>query len=297
MRPEPHRLRFAGLAAALASLAALAACGGGSDASSDVPVEEQLGLEQEGILARQAAAENIIADCMKAQGFDYVPVDPQAQRAALVGQAGMSEEDFNQQFGYGITTLFGKEESLPPGPNEEIRNALSEADQAAYDRALYGDDTTATFANALDTGDYTRLGGCTQQAVETVFGGVGVFQSLQEKLDELDSSIIEDERMVDAISAWSQCMRDAGFDLADPEQVDVVLLAELEGIAGPPDNPNAEIDQAALAALQAKEVAMVNADIACEEEHIRPVEEEVRAEYEVAFREENADLLTQVPAP
>lgn len=43
---------------------------------------------------------------MKAQGFDYVPVDPRAQRAALVGTADLSEEDFDKQFGYGITTLY-----------------------------------------------------------------------------------------------------------------------------------------------------------------------------------------------
>ena len=299
MRLDAPLHRLVGVpASVLAALLLVSACGSSGSSSSDLPpVEEQLGLEQEGILQRQATAENLIRDCMAAQGFEYVPVDPQAQRAALVGQPGLTEEEFNQQFGYGITTLYDKQQAEGNGPNEDIRNALSDADRAAYDRALSGDDPSATFTEALDTGDYSRLGGCTKEAAETVFGGVAVFQSLQEKLDELDASILEDERMVKAVAAWSECMRAEGFDLTEQDQVDSTLLAQLEAIVGPPDDPNPDYDPAALQQLQSEEVTMVNADIACEEEHVRPVEEKVRAEYEVTFREQNADLLTQVPPP
>jgi len=303
MRREPlgaHRPLAAAIGVGTA-LVLLAACGGGGSSNNgdQKPVEEQLGLEQDGILERQGKAENIIRDCMKAQGFDYIPVDPQAQRAALVGQAGMSEEDFNKQFGYGITTLYGKEQTVDAAnPNIGIRNGLSDADKAAYDHALYGDDTSATFGQALDTGDYSRLGGCTKEAAEKVFGGVAVFQSLQEKLDDLDNSILEDDRMVKAVQAWSKCMGDAGFSgLTEQDQVDSTLTAKLEAIVGPPDAPDPNYDKAALTALQAEEVAMVAADIKCEKDHISSVEEKVRAEYESTFREQNASLLNQVPPP
>jgi hypothetical protein len=298
MRPEPRSHRLVLASASVVTLLLVAACGGGGGSSSDLPpVEEQLGLEQDGILQRQGKAENLIRDCMKAQGFEYVPVDPLAQRAAAVGQAGMTEEEFNQQFGYGITTLFDKEQAAGGNPNDAIRAALGDADGAAYDLALFGDDTSATFAQALDSGDYSRLGGCTKQAAEAVFGGVAVFQSLQQKLDELDSSILEDERMVKAVAAWSDCMRAAGFDLAEQDEVDSTLRAKLEAIVGPPDSPNPDYDVAALKALQSEEVAMVNADITCEEKHVQSVEQKVRAEYETTFREQNADLLSKVPAP
>ena len=134
MRREPlgaHRPLAVAVGVGTA-LVLFAACGGGgsSNTGEQVPVEEQLGLEQDGILVRQGKAENVIHDCMKAQGFDYIPVDPQAQRAALVGQAGMSEEDFNKQFGYGITTLYGKEQTVDAAnPNIPIRNGLSDADR------------------------------------------------------------------------------------------------------------------------------------------------------------------------
>jgi hypothetical protein len=302
MRREPlapHRPLAVAVAVLTATVLVAACSGGGSSKAEQVPVEEQLGLEQDGILERQAKAENYIRDCMTAQGFEYTPVDPQAQRAALVGQADMSEEDFNKQYGYGITTLYDKEQTADSSnPNDKYRASLSEADRAAFDHALYGDDTSATFGQALDTGDYSRLGGCTKDAADKVFGGVAVLQSLQQKLDDLDTSILEDGRMVKAVQAWSKCMADAGFpDLTEQDQVDTVLTAKLQQIVGPPDDPNPDYDHAALKALQSQEVAMVASDIKCEKDHISRVEDKVRAEYESTFREQNADLLSKVPPP
>ena len=121
-------------------------------------------------------------------------------------------------------------------------------------------------------------------------------ESLTAKLDELDERIVADPRMVDAIDGWAQCMRRAGYPLADPDEVDVVLQARLEEIVGPPDAPNPDFDRRALLALQGEEVAMVTKDIACEEQHIAAVEERVRVEYERAFRERHADVLANVPA-
>ena len=57
---------------------------------------------------------------MKAQGFDYVPVDPFAQQQALTGKARITDEEFTRQFGYGISTLFGKG-NQQSDPNERIR--------------------------------------------------------------------------------------------------------------------------------------------------------------------------------
>lgn len=294
-----------GLAAAVCGLLVLAACGGGKAASEDrTTIDEQIGLDDEGLLERQAQAENLIRDCMKAEGFEYVPVDPAAQRAALVGRAGMSVEDFEKQFGYGITTLYEQRlQQTAVGPNKEIRGALGKADLAAYDRALYGDDPTATFAVALDSGDFTRLGGCVKVATSQVFGGTAVLQTLQTKLDEVDEKVFADPEMVKALAKWSVCMREAGYDgLSEPDQVDAVLERKLEAIAGPPTERQASAaeeepayDRQALAALQQEEVAMVAADVRCEQKHVAGIESEVTAKHHKEFREENADLLAKVP--
>ncbi len=286
-------------------LAGLAGCGGGqADAAKrDERLEEQIGIDDDGIRLKQTTAENLIRDCMKAQGFDYVPQDPAAQEKALLGGQGLSKEDFEKQYGYGITTLYEQRRKLAvAGPNKAIRDSLSEADRKAYDKALHGDDPTATFADALDSGDYSRLGGCTKQATDQVFGGADVLQSLSAKLDELDEKIRADARMVKAVKDWSACMREKGFDgLEEQEEVDAVLKEKLEEIVGPPgdlanaDGAEADYDKAALAALQKEEVDMVTADKACEKAHVEEVEEKVAEEYEVAFREENSGLLSRVP--
>src|SRR5439155_20831639 len=170
LRPRPRLLGMA--AAAVAAALVLAGCGHASSAADSRPIEDQLGFDQAGIQARQAKAETLIRDCMKAQGFDYVPVNPAEQQAALTGVQGMSEADFNRQFGFGITTLYDKQTSTAVGPNEKIRSELDAAGRAAYDRALRGEHTDADFQTAVDNGDYSRLGGCTRTATEQVFGGL-----------------------------------------------------------------------------------------------------------------------------
>lgn len=278
----------------LAGCLLLTGCGrGGADADETPSLDEQLGLSDEGMLQRQSQAENHIRDCMKQQGFDYVPVDPRAQMAAMVGAAGLSKEDFEKQFGYGITTLYEQRlNRVGDSANVSIRDGLSDADRAAYDRALHGDNPTATLGAALDSGDFTQLGGCIKQAADAVFGGPEVLSSLQAKLDELDERMLADPRMVKAVRAWTHCMRAAGYPgLQEPESVDATLQAGLDAIVG----TGGPYDRAALTALQKDEVAMVGADIACEEQHISDVEDEVTTEYEARFRQENATLLSRVP--
>jgi hypothetical protein len=299
-----HRWWVRPLAAMAAVTMVLSSCNREAPKAETEVVEDQLGLDLEGMLARQARIENLIRDCMKAQGFEYVPIDPHAQRAELVGVPDMSEEDFAKQHGYGITTLYEqrRKQQEKLGPNEAIRAALSEPERATYDRALFGDHPDATFADAVDTGDFSRLGGCTKQATEKVFGGAGVVQSIQQKLDELDERILADARMVDAIDEWSKCMRADGYPFEDPEEVDTFLMRKLDTIVGPSERAGESggqpaYDKAALASLQREEVAIYAADIECEERRIAPVEDKVRAEYEQAFREQNADLISKVPPP
>jgi len=282
--------------AAVGVLVLLTGCGGGGGDEAQT-IDEQIGLDEEGVLQRQIQAENVVRDCMKAQGFDYVPVDPTQRRAQLLGSAGLSPEDFEKQFGYGITTLFEQNRRLQA--EQAAAAGISEADRPAYDRALYGERTDATLFEALDAGDFSRLGGCSRDAAAQVFGGAEVIQSLQSKLDELDQRVASDPRMVTAVEAWSACMRAAGFDLARPDEVDTTLAAKLEAIVGPPERSGSVVtyDQAALAALAREEVATVAADIDCEEKHLTEVEDKVQAEAEQAFREQNADLLARIPAP
>jgi hypothetical protein len=292
-----RRLILVALAAAL-----LAACGDDEPPTRDVvELEDQLGFSDEGVVERQTRVEGIIQDCMKAQGFDYVPVDPLAQRAALTGRARMTDEQFLEQFGYGISTLFGRG-GAESDPNDRIRKSLSPADRAAYDRTLWGENPGLTFAEAIDSDAATELGGCTKKATEAVFGGAAVLAKVQGRFDELEERITQDQRMVRAVEKWSTCMADEGYQYDEPEEIDTDLIKRFKAIVGAGAQPGAtappargaSYDRAALAALQREEVKIANADLACEKRHITPVELEVRPQYEETFRKQNRRLLDQV---
>src|SRR3954466_6055595 len=303
--------RLAGGFAVLASALALTACGGGgggdktsdSQQKSNAPIEDQLGFDQAGLMARQSRAEDAIRDCMKNQGFDYVPVDPFAQRAALLGSSRISDQDFLKQFGYGISTLWGRGRAQAD-PNERLRATLGAADRKAYNSALWGGNSGATFQQAIENGDFTKLGGCTKKATEQVFGGAALLTRLQSRLDQLDDRILEDQRMGCAVEKWSQCMSQQGYRYEDPDEIDADLFKRTEKIVGPLPGqfatgpPAGEkprpYDHAALGALQREEVAIAQRDSACEQRRIAPVEAVVRPEYEARFRERNRNLIGQI---
>jgi hypothetical protein len=300
-------------ASMVAGMVLLAGCGGGGERAAKRPsssasgtVEQQVGFSQAASPAAQATVETDIAACMKAQGFEYVPVDPVARQAALVGRSNLSDEDFTRQFGYGIATLYGRGSSQSD-PNARIRDGLTPADRRAYDQTLSGGRPEQTYFRAADTGDFSQLGGCTKRATEALLGGTELLTTLQRKLDELDDAVLQDQRMVRAFEAWRTCMRGAtGATFEDSEAVELEIQNRLADIVGPLPSgesapgefanqaPDGSYDRAAMAALQRLEVKYANADVACEEKHIVPVEDVVQAEKERAFREQNADLLSKV---
>jgi hypothetical protein len=299
MKEVRHRPLFV----AFLAIAAILVAGCGDDDKSNEPpveIEEQLGFGRTGIVERQTRVEGLIRDCMKAQGFDYTPVDPLAQQQALTGKARLSDEEFIKQFGYGISTLFGRG-SAQSDPNDRIRKSLPPADRAAYDRALFGETPGLTFAEAVESGDFSELGGCTKQATEAVFGGAGVLARLVGKLDELDERIVQDQRMIKAVEKWSACMADKGFQYEEPDEIDSDLVKRFKAIMGPgvPTGASAPpkgltYDKAALKSLQREEVKIGTADFDCEREEITPVEAVVRPQYEQDFRKQNRKLLVQV---
>jgi hypothetical protein len=287
----------------IAVLFLVAGCGGGNSSKQEkLNVEEQLGFDQATLEERQTAAEGRIRDCMKAQGFEYVPVDPVAERVRLFGTGKVRDE----QFGYYVTTLWGRGRQQAD-PNDRYRAGLSRADQLAFDRALGGDNPGATFMDALDTGDFSMLGGCRKDAIAAVFGGTQLLAEIQGKLDRLDERIIEDQRMVKATEKWTSCMGDAGYHYTDPDAIDLDLEKRLEAIVGPvqgkfatgppPGQGSQPYDHAAVAALQRDELATWRADTTCEKKFITPVEDKVRTQYETEFRKQNVTLLSTVKQP
>ena len=303
-------------ASAATAALALTACGGGDNgdrarakpkpAPAVVELEDQLGFSSAGIMEQQTRVEASIGRCMTQNGFEYVPIDPFAQQTTVSKATRLSDEAFIDQFGYGVSTLWGRGSSRDVDPNERIRAGLGAADRRAYDRVLWGDHPRVTFADAVDSGDLTRLGGCTRKAAAAAFGDGQVIARIVARFDSLDERIGADPRMVRADERWATCMASAGYRFESGDEIEEHFTKRMERIVGPLPGPLATgppagqkarpYDRAALAALQREEIAAARAEYDCERKHITPVEAVVRPRYEARFREQNENLIASVKA-
>lgn len=264
------------------------ACNGDSNASGDssgttvpLPGTQAFGLNDAEFAEHVENVESRIASCMAEAGFEYVPVDVTAVLEVGVwmrADPNMSREEYKSQWGYGISTRTDN----PPREiglgqqNIEIYENLSEADQLAYDRNLFGEDPDATFALMLDDEDFSGLGGCTKEAVEAVFQPEMMSASF---INPKDILIEEDPRVEAAEEAWMECMAEDGYEYED--QDDIIeeyeeRFDELTDGEDPAELSGADLE--ALQELQAEEIAVSLKDLQCQgplDEVIRQVEIEI----------------------
>ena len=184
--------------------------------------------------------EGLIGDCMTAAGFEYVPVDFARVKEGMDADKsapGLSDEEFIAQYGFGITTQYdhpGRELGLGE-QNVAIYEAFPPQEKVAYDHALLGEDREATFAQSVEAEDFSKTGGCTRQAVEQVVHAAGADAGLHQPGRRGDH---EDPRVVEATGKWSDCMRQKGYDYANPDDVEQDLHDRLDALTArrrPPD--------------------------------------------------------------
>ena len=244
-------------------------------------------------LAKQRKVEDATASCMKTAGFEYVAVPPEQNAKSKFSDAfNLPPDKFAEQYGYGISTIDwskagGDDDS---NPNTKIRSALSPAAQKAYDKALNGPNATGNGAIVIEGGKGGPSSssqqdlGCRGKAVKEVYGegadrsiDFKKFDSLFKDIQALQKRIDSDQRVVDATSAWSDCMADAGHSgfkkVDDPRQQIQQKLDTLTGnkppakggpsktITGPPSFD--KVDSAKLSELRKSEIALAVADQKC----------------------------------
>ena len=229
---------------------------------------------------------------MREQGFEYVAADYGTVRsgmAAIMSLPALGEKEFIDRHVFGISTLYtGQAPQLAEGyspanvglgeRNVQIYNNLSPADQVAYNRALLGENTDATFAVALDIEDFSRCGGCTRKAIERVFKPEQLKATYYNPKDTL---IKNDPRMRAVLRDYADRMREAGFDYTDPEEVEADIRDRLYAITGGGTVPVEQLSPEQLAALKKlqedeRRVAVINYDL--EEELVEPLEEKIEEE-------------------
>jgi hypothetical protein len=261
-------------------------------AQVDKPGSEEFGLTMKELVQAIEKVEALIAQCMREQGFEYVAADYRTVRRGMNADKslpGMEEEEFIEKFGYGLSTLYtGKAPQLTEGysparvglgdRNVAIFKNLSPADQVAYNRALLGENSDATFAVGIELENFSRCGGCTLKAIQQVFKPDQLTATYYNPLDAL---IRKDPRMRTAVRQYAEEMRKAGFDYTHPDEVEPDLRERLyaitEGGTIPVEQLSSE-QQEALKKLQEYERRVTVLDFKLVEEIFEPVEEKIEKE-------------------
>lgn len=252
---------------------------------------EEFGLSKQGLVESIEKVESLIAQCMNAAGFEYVAVDYDTVRRGMSADktlAGVSDEDFIAQYGYGISTLYTglapqfstTETAAKIGlgeQNVQIFNKLATADQVAYSRTLLGQNSEATFAVALENEDFSRTGGCTRTAIEQVFSED---QLKATYYNPLDSRIEQDPRMLAALTEFADCVHKEGFNYNHPDEAERDIKTRLDAITnGAPIDTLSSDAKAALNDLQGEERAVAQIVTTCAEEIVEPVKAKLEQEF------------------
>lgn len=339
------RLRApAGLLAVL--LLASAGCGGNDDGAAPPgspavrsPLAELLGYstdpadqaaEQQRFIEQERQVQQAIADCMKQEGFEYVAQDP----AAFMGSSAFDEDiafdskEWAEKYGFGMSTAFGSEGFGGPGitpptdPNQAYTASLSEAERAAYEKALYGElpnlDPTSAATTAMASFEPS---GCDGDARRAADSSQAFYSEFGDEMQEIYEGIQNDPAIVAAIEQWTACMAEAGYEYDTPEEMyqeasgkmegfygmgelgasvatvlaDGQAMSEAGGSAGITSLEPPPIDEEKLAEVQAweRKVAVANWD--CSRD-LNRVQQEVSAEREQEFIDANRARIDELLA-
>lgn len=256
------------------------------------PGTEEFGMTPKQLVQSIEKVEALISKCMRDQGFQYIAVDYITVRKGMAADkvmAGVSEEEFINKYGYGVSTMYtGQPPQLEKGyspakvglgeRNVQIFANLSPADQVAYNRALLGENIDATFAVGLETENFSRTGGCTRKAIEQVFRPEQLKATYYNPKDAL---INKDPRMKAALRAYARKMRKAGFNYNHPDEVEPDIRERLAALTSGGTIPVEKMSpeqSAALKKLQDYERRVAAMDFKLAEELFDPVEEKIERE-------------------
>jgi hypothetical protein len=292
MRTTPITAAIATGAVALALLAGCSSGGNGPSDDATLTYEdsplaaywEKLGgsQDQEDANAQMARSEEIVAACMQDEGFEYTPQDVSGMSQSFDSDAddGMPEWDsleFAEQYGYGATTS----QDMPMNqegadkewvdPNADYVAGMSESEQQAFYEALYGaqsmseepiDETAEP-----EEWDWTTAG-CQGKAQHEVYDEGQVyddpeFKDLMTAMNELWEDTQSDERTTAAYAPWAECMAEAGYDFANPQEAQDSIYSLTNEI--PYDEATGTQDEAALAEIREQEIATAVADRTCQD--------------------------------
>jgi hypothetical protein len=178
-----------------------------------------------------------IADCMAAEGFEYIPFVPSDVGGGFVFDES-DEEEYVKTYGFGIATWVLEQEQYSEendpwanDPNREIVEAMDEFEREEYYRILYGgepeiiENTPPEEIDAMSDEERMEFfdeayanwmpDGCESRAYEEAYGGeadMAFWEEFGQDFEDLWSRAESDPRIVEAQAGWSACMAERGQD-------------------------------------------------------------------------------------
>lgn len=342
----------------------LAGCGSGSDgaASGDSetyvsPISEFLGVEsidwespegQAKIIDDQRKANELIVVCMAEQGFEYIPDNPdQMISFESTDSEGLEwgSQEWAAKYGFGVTTQRWQQSVVGPelvgmaddqyqgqeyvDPNAEYMESLSEAEQMAFQEALWGNDPGYEWDESLTDeenedamnefySDYVPTG-CQNTAYNDQNKEQAFYTEFGDEMQSMWESVESDPRLEAKQADVKACVEDKGLVYIDENEIwqewedemnEIEAFVTYPGMDLTEDDYNTMSEQelnaiynepatmtdegkALLAELQAKEIPLAVASIECGGgwENLSDLYTEIQAEYEQKFLDDNADAI------
>ncbi len=199
--------------------------------------------------AQEMEIQQQIAECMAAEGFDYIPFVPSDVGGGFAFDE-FDEGEYVKTYGFGVSTWVVQEAEMfeggDPGedpwandPNQEIVEAMDEFEREEYYRVLYGGEpdiimnTPQEEIDAMSEEEMMAFydeayanwmpDGCQNVAYEEAYGGgeadMAFWEEFGEDFEDMYSRVDSDPRIVELQSNWSACMADKGYDYATQDDM------------------------------------------------------------------------------
>ena len=236
------------------------------------PEEQEKRFEQE-----RAREEELVAQCMKDEGFEYTPNIPSGSSVALDASVHEPEDrDWVAQWGYGaVDSPLQQDGSVLAeewvDPNADYVASLSESEQAAFHEALSGPSSPDEDVKygAQRTGETP---GCQAWAYGEVNGPdlaqSAEFAPLFEKINALYQEDPDTwPGIAELNSEWAGCMEAAGYPgFVNQMDAQASIYEKLDDASSSDPDDETAIDDAALKKIAGEEVELALVDLDCREQ-------------------------------
>ncbi len=218
-----------GAALTLSACSLIPGAGGGEKLDPEKsPLSEYMsafyGEQDDEFYAQQAKeVEELVAECMSDQGFEYIPVDQTQYSSFDYDYAERETEEWVAANGYGVNLSEEQKEEQDSqfedfvDPNSDYVQSLSESESTAYYEVLYGPQPSEDELNEDGSYEYSwEDGGCYGVSQHEVSGDQAYDQDEFKPIFDAMSALYEDQskdpRMKELNAKWASCMADAGYD-------------------------------------------------------------------------------------